>query len=309
MAGRFGEAVRALEAEGERTRRLAAGLSDEQAARVLWDDWTIKDVLGHVAASHHGLLRRMRGEATASVPGQTLAEINAERRQVRRDWPLARVREDVEEGRRGALAYLATLTDADWDRPIQMSAYSLPLGRTAWIVSSHEREHRHQIEAALGLGETAAGRIAWLNVSPGGVPKLPIYSAALGELGLAGDAHRHRLHGGPTAALCLYSLELIQALQAEGHPIYPGAIGENVTVSGIDWSSVRPGDRLRLGSALVEVTRFTTPCQNIAGAFAGGDISRVLATRHPGDSRVYAAVVETGELRVGDPVQHLPTIS
>src|SRR5438094_7357238 len=98
MASRFGEAARAVTAEGERTRQLSAGLSDEHAARVLWDDWTIGDVLGHVAASHHGLLRRMRGDPPPAAPGQTLAEINEARRQQRRGWPLARVLADLEEG-------------------------------------------------------------------------------------------------------------------------------------------------------------------------------------------------------------------
>ena len=50
--------------------------------------------------------------------------------------------------------------------------------------------------------------------------------------------------GGPLAALCLYSLEVIQALQAEGHSIFPGSVGENITLSHLDWSRVTPGVRL-----------------------------------------------------------------
>jgi MOSC domain-containing protein YiiM len=306
---RFGEAARALEGEGERTARLAAELSEETAALLLWDDWTVKDVLGHVAAAHQGLLGRMQGRLPASAQGRALAEINAERRQVRRDWPLADVLAEIAESRRSVIAYLRTLTDADWDRPVAMSSYDLPLGRCAWIVSSHEREHRQQIEARLpsaAEARTAAGHVAWLNVSAGGVPKLPIYSGALGALGLAGDRHRGRMHGGPTAALCLFSLEVIEALQREGHPIYPGAIGENVTVSGLDWATLEPGDRLRLGPTLVELTRYTTPCANIAAAFVDGDFSRVHASRHAGQARLYARVIETGEIRVGDPVEHIP---
>jgi MOSC domain-containing protein YiiM len=147
------------------------------------------------------------------------------------------------------------------------------------------------------------GWVASLNVSRGGVPKVPVDGATLGELGLVGDAHRARMHGGPTAALCLFSLDVIERLRGEGHPIAPGALGENVTVGGLDWSSLKPGDRLRIGPALVELTRFTTPCKNIAGAFLDGDVSRVDARRHPGDARLYARVVEPGELRVGDPVE------
>src|SRR2546422_5744398 len=33
----------------------------------------------------------------------------------------------------------------------------------------------------------------------------------------------------------MYAMEAIEALRAEGHPIVPGAIGENLTVHGLDW--------------------------------------------------------------------------
>jgi MOSC domain-containing protein YiiM len=176
------------------------------------------------------------------------------------------------------------------------------LWHLAWQFSAHERDHRLDAEKALGR-HPVEGRVDWLNVSNGGVPKLPIHSAELTELGLVGDAHRARMHGGPTAALCLYSLEVIHALQAEGHPIFPGAVGENVTVVGIDWSRVKPGDQVRLGPTLVEITRYTTPCVNVKGAFKDGDFARILATTHPGQSRAYARVIEPGRITVGDPVE------
>ena len=126
--------------------------------------------------------------------------------------------------------------------------------------------------------------------------------------GLAGDAQRDREHhGGPERALCLFSMELIRALQAEGHPIEPGHIGENLTVEGLDWETVAPGARLLLGEdVLVEVTRYTSPCLNIRASFAGGDYARVSQKRHPGASRVYARVLRIGPIRRGDPVRLLP---
>jgi MOSC domain-containing protein YiiM len=149
------------------------------------------------------------------------------------------------------------------------------------------------------------GRIVQLSVSPGGVPKLPVPEARVTALGLEGDAHRNlEHHGGPERAVCLFSLERIQALRAEGHSIAPGAIGENVTVEGLDWSRVTPGTRLELGDeVVVEVTRYTTPCMNIAPAFKGGNFARVSEKKHPGDSRVYARVLQTGTIRAGDAVR------
>ena len=74
------------------------------------------------------------------------------------------------------------------------------------------------------------GRIFQLNCSDGGVPKLGVREAVVTETGLACDRQRDlRYHGGPERAVCLYALERILELQNEGHPIFPGSAGENVT--------------------------------------------------------------------------------
>ncbi len=148
-------------------------------------------------------------------------------------------------------------------------------------------------------------RIFQINVSPrGGVPKQAVREAEVTALGLVGDRVAHpKIHGGPERALCLYSMERILALQAEGHPIFPGSLGENITVSDLDWSLVVPGARLQLGEeVVVEVTKYTTPCATITASFANGDSNRVLHKEHPGWSRVYARVLRMGHVRVGDDV-------
>jgi MOSC domain-containing protein YiiM len=154
------------------------------------------------------------------------------------------------------------------------------------------------------------GTIVQVSVSRGGVPKTAVPGARVTALGLEGDAHRDtEHHGGPERAVCLYAMETITGLRAEGHPIVPGAIGENVTVQGLDWSAVVPGCYLRLGeSVLLQVTRYTSPCLNITRAFGDGDFARVSQKRHPGWSRVYARVVATGSIRPGDPVRLLDEV-
>ena len=150
-----------------------------------------------------------------------------------------------------------------------------------------------------------SGRIFQINVSPsGGVPKQPVREAVVGERGIVGNRVANpKIHGGPLAALCLYSLEVIQALQAEGHPIFPGSVGENITLSHLDWSRVTPGVRLQLGDeVLIEITKYTTPCETIVESFADRDSMRILQKTHPGWSRVYAKVLQVGRIRVGDAV-------
>jgi MOSC domain-containing protein YiiM len=152
---------------------------------------------------------------------------------------------------------------------------------------------------------TGEGTIRQLSVSPGGVPKRAIPAAMVTLEGLEGDGHRNtRLHGGLERAVCLFPSEAIRRLAAEGHSITPGAIGENVTTEGLDWSLVVPDAYLLLGQRVVlRVTRYTTPCATIAGVFIDRESSRVSQKHHPGWSRVYARVVAGGELRAGDAVR------
>jgi MOSC domain-containing protein YiiM len=151
------------------------------------------------------------------------------------------------------------------------------------------------------------GRIVQISVSRGGVPKTAVAAARVTARGLEGDAQRDtENHGGPDRAVCLYAMEAIASLRAVGHPIVPGAIGENVTVEGLDWATVVPGRHLLLGgTVLLEVTRYTSPCVNIRHAFKDGDYSWVAQKRHPGWSRVYTRVRVPGSIRQGDPVRLL----
>ncbi len=148
------------------------------------------------------------------------------------------------------------------------------------------------------------GRILQINVSRGGVPKHPVERAVVTSEGIAGDYQRdQRNHGGPSRALCLFTIEEIQRLQAEGHPIAPGSAGENVTLEGLDLAALTPGTRLTLGDDVeIELTAYTTPCDNIAASFVGGDFTRISHKLHPGESRIYARVIRGGTLIPGLPV-------
>jgi MOSC domain-containing protein YiiM len=147
--------------------------------------------------------------------------------------------------------------------------------------------------------------IVQVNISPGGVPKLPVAFAEVGILGLAGDDHHDKaFHGGPERAVCLFALELIEALAAEGHRIEPGSLGQNVTTRGIDWARVSPGARVRLGGdVLLEILRYAPPCRTIQRWFNGGDFKRISQKLHPGWSRTYARVLAPGTIRPGDPIE------
>jgi MOSC domain-containing protein YiiM len=149
--------------------------------------------------------------------------------------------------------------------------------------------------------------VASVNVSDGGVPKTPVAGAMIRAGGVDGDRQRDlRYHGGPDRAVSLFSLDLIETLKAEGHPISPGTTGENLTLSGLDWTRMVPGATVRVGEAVLVLTRYATPCQNIVASFRGGDISRIAQKLHPGWSRLYARVAREGGVRPGDRVEIEP---
>lgn len=149
-----------------------------------------------------------------------------------------------------------------------------------------------------------AARIHSVNVSDGGVPELSIAAAVIHADGLSGDRQTDRKHhGGPDKAVCIYSLEVIEAFQAEGHPIEAGSTGENLTIAGLDWRLVVPGSRLRVGDVELEVTYPAVPCKKNTRWFTDGDIRRMDYDRHPGRTRMYTRVLRGGTVRKGDPVQ------
>jgi MOSC domain-containing protein YiiM len=158
------------------------------------------------------------------------------------------------------------------------------------------------------MRSTTTGRIFSIQASDGGVPKLPIREGMVTTQRLSGDRQRNlKHHGGPERALCLYSLDAILQLQAEGHPIYPGSVGENVTIGGLDWSALSPGDCLALGDdVVVQITSYTVPCQNIRESFIDQKFTRISQKLHPGMSRLYARVLQEGTIRVGQPVMIVP---
>ena len=153
--------------------------------------------------------------------------------------------------------------------------------------------------------------VVQINLSSGGVPKLPAPEAVATRLGLEGDLHNNpTIHGGPKKALLWITAEGIEELSAAGFPVYAGALGENLTTRGVDRRELRLGQRWKIGEVVIELTQIRTPCKTIA--VYGKGIGEAVYDAHvqAGDpssprwglSGFYAAVVQAGTLRAGDAV-------
>ena len=119
-----------------------------------------------------------------------------------------------------------------------------------------------------------------------------LFRSDVDHRGIVGDRQGNRTHHGrPWQALCIWSIEVIEHLAREGHPIASGSAGENVTTTGLDWTTIRSGQRLRIGTALVETTTWAVPCRHNARWFSDGRFERIHHREGP-VSRVYATVIE-----------------
>ena len=153
------------------------------------------------------------------------------------------------------------------------------------------------------------GSIVQVSVSLGGLPKHAVSGGLITPLGIEGDFHAHTaIHGGPRKAILIVASEVIDDLIARGYPLFPGALGENLTTRGIAIRDIRIGDRLRAGGATLEITEPRGPCTglDIYGESLKEEISdqRVRALDHTsprwGMSGFYASVVEPGRVRPDD---------
>lgn len=160
----------------------------------------------------------------------------------------------------------------------------------------------------------SVGSIVQIHISNGGLPKLPIREGRVGPLGLEGDRHNHpKFHGGPTRALLMVCSEVVDTLIGRGYPVFPGALGENVTVRGIDHRGMRAGQRYRLGEVVIELTTVREPCSalNIYGASIRGEIyDKLVRSGSPESPRwamsgFYTSVLRGGVIWAGAPVTPL----
>jgi len=156
-----------------------------------------------------------------------------------------------------------------------------------WPISSFIMNHLYQI-----------------NISKGGVPKLPTDEAMVTFEGIVGDKQKdRRYHGGPERAVCLFSIDIIHKLQQEGHPIEAGSTGENLTLSFNKYGLLTPGIKLQIGTdVILQVTSYAAPCKTIKKSFLNELFVRISQKVFPNESRIYTRVLREGKIRKGDHV-------
>ncbi len=146
-----------------------------------------------------------------------------------------------------------------------------------------------------------------------GLPKHAVRELRVTRDGAAGDYNNYRtrtLGGDPDQAILLLTDEVLRALNAEGWPVRPGDLGENLTLGGVPEAALRPGTQLGLGEVLLEVTHRCDPCTELyslpyVGEARGPEFLRVTVDRRGWYARVLAA----GVIRPDTPVRLLQPMS
>jgi MOSC domain-containing protein YiiM len=128
----------------------------------------------------------------------------------------------------------------------------------------------------------------------------------VGAYGLVGDAicdldH----HGGLDQAVYLYGQPDYDFWSAEiGRELEPGTFGENLTIANLESASINIGDRLVLGSLVMEVNSPRIPCRTFAARMDDKYfVKKFLAANRPG---IYCRVLAEGSVQAGDVLTLVP---
>jgi MOSC domain-containing protein YiiM len=131
----------------------------------------------------------------------------------------------------------------------------------------------------------------------------PVY---VSTLGLAGDEQADKEnHGGPDKAVLAYSADHYAYWRAHfGLPDMPhGGFGENLTITGLDETTVCIGDTWRAGDVVFQVTQPRQPCWKMSRRWQIADLARQVIAN--GKSGWYLRVLAEGELAEGTPIELL----
>lgn len=140
-----------------------------------------------------------------------------------------------------------------------------------------------------------------------GIHKRPVVGpVTVRKLGLTGDEQADlTVHGGLDKAVYAYPSEHYVfwaaqklAVLKRGEPLPPGSMGENLTIEGLLESDVWIGDRLHIGSAILEVTQPRQPCFKFNAKMGFSHAAKMMV--QAGNSGFYLRVMQTGEVRAGD---------
>ena len=140
-----------------------------------------------------------------------------------------------------------------------------------------------------------------------GIFKQPVEGPVrISKLNLAGDGQADlTVHGGEEKAVYAHPAEHYAYWRQQlPEVLFPwGMFGENLTTQGLREDTLRIGDRLKIGSAILLVTQPRIPCYKLALRFDRDDMIKRFLTS--GRSGFYFSVLEPGNVSAGQEIEVL----
>lgn len=140
-----------------------------------------------------------------------------------------------------------------------------------------------------------------------GLPKPEVPEVRLTAAGLEGDFNLYRQtkkQGDPDMAVLLIPEETLAELNADGWPVRPGDLGENLTTAGIPYDELRPQTTLLAGEAVLQTRKPCEPCTNLyALPYVGQARGPAFLKATLGRRGWFARVVRAGDVRRGDSIR------
>jgi MOSC domain-containing protein YiiM len=115
------------------------------------------------------------------------------------------------------------------------------------------------------------------------------------DLGFAACAHARK---GGSRQVLLVDKETLDAME-----LRPGIIRENITTEGLNVNGLALGQRLRIGTVLLQVNAVCTPCAQLEKVRPG------LRREMYGRRGMLCRVLEGGTIRAGDAIQRVAAAS
>ena len=137
-----------------------------------------------------------------------------------------------------------------------------------------------------------------------GLPKMSVGQALVKKEGLEGDYNRARKKkkdNDPDMAVMIISTDILDQLNQEGWPVKPGDVGENLTITNIDYKKIAAGQKYLIGEAEIGISFICEPCTNLyklpyVGTQRGPEFMAAIMNRRGW----YAGVLKEGLVSVGN---------
>ncbi len=167
-------------------------------------------------------------------------------------------------------------------------------------------------------GNKIEGKIVSINISKDkGGKKSPVQDAVINKQGMVGDGHSGDWH----RQISLLSMESIVEVNNKGVEANPGDFAENLTVSGLDMTGLKIGDRLEIKDSEPAGKSIDEAEKNEANQVSTGVILEVTQIGkeclHPcriyyqmgscimPEEGIFCRIIKPGRIAVGDMVDFL----